>query len=60
MQPLDEQLICQEYQETNLGIEALATRYHVGKLKIKKILKVLKLILFLIKLRKYYLEFPTI
>lgn len=35
---LDEQLICQEYQETNLGIEALATRYHVGKLKIKKIL----------------------
>lgn len=38
MQALDEQLICREYQETNLGIEALTTRYHVGKLKIKKIL----------------------
>lgn len=30
--------ICKEYLETGIGIESLALKYHVGKLKIKKIL----------------------
>lgn len=30
--------LCKEYIETNVGIEALASKYHVGKLAIKKIL----------------------
>ena len=36
---LDEKLICEEYINTKIGIEALALKYHVGKLKIKDILK---------------------
>lgn len=36
---LDEKLICEEYVTTKIGIEALALKYHVGKLKIKDILK---------------------
>lgn len=35
---LDKEKICKEYTETKIGIEALATKYHVGKLKIKSIL----------------------
>lgn len=36
---LDEKIICEEYVNTKIGIEAIATKYHVGKLKIKDILK---------------------
>lgn len=36
---LDEKLICEEYINTKIGIEALSYKYHVGKLKIKDILK---------------------
>ena len=35
---LDEKTICDEYQSTNIGIEALALKYHVGKKKINEIL----------------------
>ena len=28
---LDEKTICDEYQSTNIGIEAIALKYHVGK-----------------------------
>lgn len=35
---LDEKTICNEYQSTNIGIEALALKYHVGKKKINEIL----------------------
>ena len=35
---LDEQKICEEYLNTRIGIEAIALKYHVGKLKIKQIL----------------------
>ena len=34
-----EQLICKDYQNLNLGTEALATKYHVGKKKIREILE---------------------
>lgn len=30
--------ICEEYLNTKIGIEAIALKYHVGKLKIKQIL----------------------
>lgn len=33
-----EKEICKDYLETRMGIETLAYKYHVGKLKIKKIL----------------------
>lgn len=36
---LNEELICNEYQTTNIGIEALALKYHVGKKKINAILE---------------------
>lgn len=36
---LDEKLICYEYLNTKIGIESIALKYHVGKLKIKDILK---------------------
>lgn len=36
---LDENIICKEYTDTNIGIESLATKYHVGKLRIQEILK---------------------
>lgn len=36
---LDEGLICKEYRETNIGIETMALKYHVGKKKIKEILE---------------------
>ena len=32
---LEENLICDEYINTKIGIEALALKYHVGKKKIK-------------------------
>lgn len=35
---LDEELICKEYTETRIGTEALALKYHTGKLRIKEIL----------------------
>ena len=35
---LNKDKICREYTETKIGIEALAVKYHVGKLKIKSIL----------------------
>ena len=35
---LDEDAICKEYSETGIGIEAMALKYHVGKLRIKDIL----------------------
>ncbi len=35
---LEENLICDEYINTKIGIEALALKYHVGKKKIKAIL----------------------
>lgn len=34
----DIKIICEEYVNTNIGVEALAKKYHVGKLKIKTIL----------------------
>lgn len=36
---LDEDLICREYTESKIGVESLALKYHVGKLKIKAILE---------------------
>lgn len=36
---LNEEQICDEYTNTNIGIESIALKYHVGKLKIKDILK---------------------
>lgn len=35
---INEKIICEEYQTTNIGVESLASKYHVGKLKIKDIL----------------------
>lgn len=35
---LDEKLICEEYKYSNVGIETLALKYHVGKKKINSIL----------------------
>lgn len=35
---LDEKMICYEYLNTKTGIESMALKYHVGKLKIKQIL----------------------
>ena len=35
---LDEKVICDEYLNSKIGIESLALKYHVGKLKIKQIL----------------------
>lgn len=35
---LDENLICREYTETRIGTEALALKYHTGKIRIKEIL----------------------
>ena len=34
---LDEKIICDEYINSKIGIESLALKYHVGKLKIKEI-----------------------
>lgn len=36
---LDEIKICKEYQTTRDGVEVLAKKYHVGKIRIKSILK---------------------
>lgn len=36
---LDEKVICEEYTHTQIGIEKLALKYHVGKYKIKQILE---------------------
>lgn len=38
MDLLDIEQICKEYVNTNIGVEALSKKYHVGKLKIKSIL----------------------
>ena len=35
---LDEKIICDEYLNSKIGIETLALKYHVGKLRIKQIL----------------------
>lgn len=35
---LNEEQICNEYLNTKIGVEALALKYHVGKLRIKEIL----------------------
>lgn len=35
---LNEEMICWEYESTNIGIEAMAKKYHVGKLAIKDVL----------------------
>ena len=35
---LDEPKICNEYLDEKIGINGLAAKYHVGKLKIKDIL----------------------
>lgn len=35
---LDENIICQEYLETEIGIESIALKYHVGKKRIREIL----------------------
>lgn len=35
---IDEKLICEEYKNTEIGVEAMALKYHVGKKKIKEIL----------------------
>ena len=35
---LDEKQICQEYLTTNIGVETLALKHHVGKKRIKDIL----------------------
>lgn len=35
---LNEEMICKEYFDTQIGIESLALKYHVGKKKIKEIL----------------------
>ena len=35
---IDKEKICKEYTESKIGVEALAAKYHVGKLKIKGIL----------------------
>ena len=36
---LDEKVICDEYQNGRDGVEALCKKYHVGKIRIKEILK---------------------
>ena len=36
---LDESLICDEYQNGRDGVETLSKKYHVGKIRIKEILK---------------------
>ena len=36
---LNEQEICEEYLNGRMGTESLATKYHVGKLRIREILK---------------------
>ena len=36
---LNEEEICREYNKNHVGIEAIAAKYHVGKLRIKDILK---------------------
>ena len=33
---LNEEQICNEYLNTKIGVEALALKYHVGKLRIKQ------------------------
>ena len=35
---LDENIICQEYLEAEIGIESIALKYHVGKKRIREIL----------------------
>lgn len=35
---INKENICKEYTESKIGVEALAAKYHVGKLKIKSIL----------------------
>ena len=35
---LNEELICEEYVNTNIGVEKLSLKYHVGKKRIKEIL----------------------
>ena len=35
---LDENAICQEYLEREIGIESMALKYHVGKKRIREIL----------------------
>lgn len=35
---LDDKVICEEYLNSNIGVEALATKYHTGKVTVKKIL----------------------
>lgn len=35
---LDDKVICGEYLNSNIGVEALATKYHTGKVTVKKIL----------------------
>ena len=35
---LDENIICQEYLEAEIGIESMALKYHVGKKRIREIL----------------------
>lgn len=36
---LDEKVICEEYINTRNGVETLSKKYHVGKIRIKEILK---------------------
>lgn len=36
---INEELLCKEYLETKIGVESLALKYHIGKLRVKEILK---------------------
>lgn len=38
MEALDKKQICKDYTDSSIGVESLALKYHVGKLKIKAIL----------------------
>lgn len=36
---INEETLCKEYLETKIGVESLALKYHIGKLRVKEILK---------------------
>lgn len=36
---INEEVLCKEYLETKIGVESLALKYHIGKLRVKEILK---------------------
>ena len=32
---INEETLCKEYLETKIGVESLALKYHIGKLRVK-------------------------